>query len=97
MDTLAEESEQEDRDEAAPSVGIGAMPLIGGVSSALAQEVPASAVSCHFVARAYLNLQGQSPNPPLTATVAGYITDIPGIGDPQKGQDSLCRAYFGAL
>lgn len=59
--------------------------LPGWFSPAMAQEVPASAVSCHFVARAYFNFQSQPP----TATVTGYITDTPGIGDIQKGQDSL--------
>jgi len=59
--------------------------LPGWVSNALAQAVPASAVSCHFVARVYFNFTTTPP----TATVAGYITDIPGIGDPNKGQDSL--------
>lgn len=49
--------------------------LPGWFSTALAQEVPASAVSCHFVARVYLNFNN------LTAEVAGYITDIPGITD----------------
>lgn len=51
------------------------MPLIGGVSSALAQEAPAGAVSCHFVARAYLNIDSTGAG---MAEVAGYITDIPG-------------------
>jgi hypothetical protein len=48
-------------------------------SVALSQEVPASAVSCHFVARAYLNIDSTGAG---MAEVAGYITDIPGITDP---------------
>jgi len=57
------------------TIALAALVALGLTPPALAQEVPASAVSCHFVARVYLNFSN------LTAEVAGYITDIPGITD----------------
>ena len=57
------------------TIAVAAALALSLTPPALAQEVAASAVSCHFVARVYLNFNT------LTAEVAGYITDIPGITD----------------
>jgi hypothetical protein len=53
-----------------------AIALIGLLSPALAQPTPSSAVACHFVIRAYLNIGANGQG---VAEVAGYITDVPGI------------------
>ena len=55
-----------------------ALTLTGWVSSAPAQPTPSSAVACHFVVRAYLNIAADGQG---VAEVAGYITDIPGISN----------------
>jgi hypothetical protein len=52
--------------------------MIGWLSAAEAQQIPSSAVACHFVIRAYLNIGADGQG---VAEVAGYITDIPGISD----------------
>ena len=52
--------------------------LMGWLPLAEAQPIPSSAVACHFVVRAYLNIGADGQG---VAEVAGYITDIPGISD----------------
>jgi len=52
--------------------------VTGGFHPASAQSIPASAVACHFVIRAYLNIGADGQG---VAEVAGYITDVPGISD----------------
>jgi hypothetical protein len=52
--------------------------LIGWLLPAEAQPIPSSAVACHFVIRAYLNIGADGQG---VAEVAGYIADIPGISD----------------
>jgi hypothetical protein len=52
--------------------------LIGSLIPVEAQPLPSSAVACHFVIRAYLNIGADGQG---VAEVAGYITDIPGISD----------------
>jgi hypothetical protein len=52
--------------------------LIGWLLPAEAQPIPSSAVACHFVIRAYLNIGADGQG---VAEVAGYITDVPGISD----------------
>ena len=52
--------------------------LIGSLIPVEAQPLPSSAVACHFVIRAYLNIGANGQG---VAEVAGYITDIPGISD----------------
>ncbi|MBV8525238.1 MAG: hypothetical protein JOY71_24470 [Acetobacteraceae bacterium] len=52
--------------------------LMGWLCAAEAQPIPSSAVACHFVIRAYLNIGADGQG---VAEVAGYITDTPGISD----------------
>jgi len=54
------------------------------------QQIPSSAVSCYFVGRAYFDANG-------TAQVAGYFSDINGIGSSSSlfnGPPSESTAFF---
>ena len=73
--------------------------LLGGFCSpaqaqqrswAEAQQIPAAAVACYFVGRAFLNVNGQGQ-------VVGYFTDINGIGSSDtlfNGSPSEQTAFF---
>jgi hypothetical protein len=65
--------------------------MIGSLSAAEAQPIPSSAVACYLVGRFYVD--------PTTGKgeVAGYFTDINGIGASDslfKGMPSESTAYF---
>src|SRR5262252_4757707 len=64
--------------------------LAGWLPAARAQQIPSSAVSCYFVGRAYFDANG-------TAQVAGYFSDINGIGSSSSlfnGPPSESTAFF---